>query len=324
MPDRSPAHDLLRETAVDWCIRLHAEDCSEAERQAFRQWHDADPAHAAEFAKMSKIWQLSVELPLLDTTPMPLRRRSPLPFLARAAAVVLVVSGAWFGGWSAGVLPASVRYYAAQDERRQVRLPDQSQVELNRRTSLWYLGYKARRAVTLAAGEAYFDVQRDPQKPFVIGTDNARVRVTGTHFNIWTSEQRTAVTVTQGSVLVAPLTADLNFGQATELTAGMQAVFVPGQPHLLRRVDPATAAAWRKGRLVLDDISLREALPQINRYLDLPLTLAADGAGDLRIGGSYDTAELDQLVTALPQILPVQLRRTGDSLVLSSHLTRSR
>ncbi|MNE79299.1 hypothetical protein D3C80_1757660 [compost metagenome] len=128
------------------------------------------------------------------------------------------------------------------------------------------------------------------------------------------------MTVTQGSVLAAPLGTD----QASELTAGMQAVFLPGQPHQLKRVDPANAAAWRHGRLVLDDISLREALPLINRYLEHPLSLADDGAGELRIGGSYGTAELEQLVAALPHILPVQVLRTGDNLLLSRRPGASR
>ncbi|NWL76635.1 transmembrane sensor [Pseudomonas taiwanensis] len=315
MPDSPSPHESLRATAVDWCIRLHSGECSEAELQAFKRWHDADPAHAAEYARTSKIWQLSVKVPPLQEAPAmaPARRRSPVRVMARAAAVLLVLGGAWAGGWSVGVLPGNVRYYMAQEDRRQINLPDQSRVELNRRTSLWYLGYRAQRSITLTEGEAYFDVQRDVGKPFLIRTDNAQVRVTGTHFNIWTAPQRTTVTVTQGTVIASPLASD----QASELTAGLQAVFVPGQPHQLKRVDPASAAAWRNGRLVLDDASLREALPQINRYLDLPLTLADDGAAELRIGGSYDTAELEQLVSALPHILPVLVRRSGDTLLLS-------
>ncbi|MNE73589.1 fec operon regulator FecR [compost metagenome] len=167
-------------------------------------------------------------------------------------------------------------------------------------------------------------MQRDPRKPFIVRTDNAQVRVTGTHFNIWTGPPRTVVTLTQGSVLASPLAADMAFNQATELTPGMQAVFQPGQPHQLRRVDPASAAAWRRGKLMLDDISLRDALPLLNRYLEHPLALADQAVGELRIGGIYETAELDRLVAALPQILPLDMRRSGDQLLLSSRPTGAR
>ena len=67
---------------------------------------------------------------------------------------------------------------------------------------------------------------------------------------------------------------------------------------------------------MLDDVSLRDALPLINRYLDVPLQLATSDVGDLRFGGTYDTAELAQLVSALPKILPVKVRHTDQATLL--------
>ncbi|MCY1463394.1 hypothetical protein D9M71_812830 [compost metagenome] len=71
----------------------------------------------------------------------------------------------------------------------------------------------------------------------------------------------------------------------------------------------------------LDDVSLRDALPLINRYLDQPLSLADEAAGELRIGGIYDTADLEQLVIALPRILPVKLLHAGDARSIASRST---
>jgi transmembrane sensor len=320
MPDRSTAHDALKETAIDWCIRLHADDCSDAECGEFQRWHDADPAHAAEYAKACRIWQVSTRLaPSLEVPGRPLsrRRRSGL-LLARAATILLGIGACWAAGWYAGALPGNARFYLAQETRRQLVLPDESRVELNRRSALWYLEYRNQRSLGLADGEAYFDVQRDPARPFVIRADNATIRVTGTHFNVWSAAQHTTVTVTQGAVLTSPLPTETGANQAAELTAGMQAVFIPGKPLLIGRVDPAHAAAWRAGKLRLDDVSLRDALPLINRYLDRPLTLADDAAGELRIGGIYDTTDLEQLVTALPRILPVRLLHSGDVRSIAS------
>ncbi|MCY1288888.1 FecR protein [compost metagenome] len=322
MPSRFPADDSLSDTAAYWCARLHSDDCSEAERREFRRWHDADPAHAEEYAAMCRIWQLSAQLPASTPTPAPaprqLRRRRGRQLMARAAVAILAIGSLWTLSWSAGLVPGSIRYYAAQPERRQVTLPDDSQVELNRRTALFYLGYTDRRSVSLTDGEAYFDVQRNVHRPFVIRTDNNEVRVTGTHFNIWTEPQRTAVTVTQGSVLVSPLPSNAIANQATQLTPGMQAVFAPGRAMQLSQVDTTGITAWRNGKLMLQDISLRDALPLINRYLTLPLQLADDEAAELRIGGIYDTAKIEHLVTALPRILPVTLQRQGDVILLSS------
>ena len=230
--------------------------------------------------------------------------------------LVAAVGAIWGAGWSAGVLPGSVRYYMAQEVRRSVQLPDHSQVQLNQRTGLVYLGFRDERQVLLRNGEAYFDVHHDPEKPFVIGADNASIRVTGTHFNVWTAPELTTVTVTQGSVLASRNDASHDNHQGAVLTAGMQAAFGPDQMVQLARIDPSRAAAWRNGKLMLDDVSLREALPLINRYLDVPLKLASSDVGDLRFGGTYDTAELAQLVSALPKILPVKVRHTDQATLL--------
>jgi transmembrane sensor len=325
----TPNHSLS-ETATDWCIRLHLEDCSEADRKAFQRWYHADPAHAAEYEAVFRIWSLSAQLPGGARAPGDLgaltpptasatpRRRSVGRLLARAAMVTLAAGVCWAVGWSAGMLPGNARYFVAQDARRQVVLPDESRVELNLRTSLLYLSYNDQRRVLLSDGEAYFEVQRNLQKPFVIRTENAKVRVTGTHFNIWTAPERTMVTVSEGSVLASRVIAGVDYDQAVELTAGMRGVFGPDRGPQLARVDPVNAMAWRNGKLMLDSINLRDALPLINRYLTRPLFLADSRAGELRIGGIYDTAELDKLVGALPRILPLNLRQLDSATLVSS------
>ncbi|WP_256720956.1 FecR family protein [Pseudomonas putida] len=306
-PEKTPS-----EMAADWCVRLHFEECSAADRAAFLRWYHADPVHAIEYANMCRVWQVSEQLPA------PATRRRRLPSLARAAALLLAVGAAWSAGWSWGVLPGSVRYYAAEELRRQVQLPDRSVVELNRRTGLLYLGYRDQRQIRLRDGEAFFDVQRDTDKPFVINTENARVRVTGTHFNVWTTPPQSTVTVAEGTVLVSRGEDGEGANQGAELTAGLQADVRPGRAPQLRRVDPARATAWRHDKLILDDVSLREAIVQLNRYLEVPLQLDGSAIAELRLGGIYDIAELGQLVAALPRILPVKLRRGDGVLILSA------
>ncbi len=319
MSNPSQPNKALSEMAADWCVRLHFEECTDADRAEFLRWYDADPAHAVEYANMCKVWQVSEQLPprLTGQGVGRTRRRRTALLLARAAVLVLAAGAAWGAGWSWGVLPGSVRYYVAEQARRQVQLPDRSQVELNQRTGMLYLGFRDQRQVLLRDGEAYFDVQRDLDKPFVINADNASVRVTGTHFNVWTAQEQTTVSVAEGSVLVSRSEGGDGRNQGAELTAGMQAVASQGRSLQLKRVDPARPAAWRNGRLMLDDISLRDAIAQINRYLKVPLQLDGNEVGELRMGGIYDTADLGKLVGALPHVLPVKLHHSDGVILVS-------
>lgn len=324
MPNESTAQNQLKVIAMDWCIRLHGDECSRAEREEFQRWHDADSRHAEEYARACRIWRLSSEL---SPTPNIARQRPPVRntsrVLARAATIFIGLGISWAAGWYGGYLPGSVRFYLAQQDARQIVLPDSTQVDLNRRSTLWYLGYRHQRSVHLSDGEAFFDVFHDAASPFVIRADSTDIQVTGTQFNVWTAPQRTAVTVSQGTVLVwrhGDRAASL---QAAELTVGMQAVLMQGKPLQLNRVNAQQEAAWRTGKLVLDNVALRDALPLINRYLDEPVAIADDAVAELRIGGSYKTSELEVLVHQLPQIFPVELRRTADKRILTGRPARS-
>ncbi|MGO3619459.1 MAG: peptide ABC transporter substrate-binding protein, partial [Pseudomonas helleri] len=66
--------------------------------------------------------------------------------------------------------------------------------------------------------------------------------------------------------------------------------------------------AWRNGKLILDNLTLADALPMINRYLSTPLSLADTATGQLRIGGVFNTKEIPNLVASLPKVLPVYVR----------------
>lgn len=107
-PGDSPA-----EEAAHWCMRLHEEDCSEDERQAFQRWLAASPEHAREFAAMQEIWQLSAHLPpttaARPAAPAPAqapRRRGCLRRMGLAAGLAaLVLLPAGYGGWRMGWIP---------------------------------------------------------------------------------------------------------------------------------------------------------------------------------------------------------------------------
>ncbi|NVL27655.1 DUF4880 domain-containing protein, partial [Pseudomonas syringae pv. actinidiae] len=49
-------HDAITDAAAHWCMRLHADDCTVAEKKAFDQWLKAHPLHAAEYQAMAEIW----------------------------------------------------------------------------------------------------------------------------------------------------------------------------------------------------------------------------------------------------------------------------
>ena len=309
-------YDAITDAAAHWCMRLHAVDCTDAERLAFKQWHDADPLHAFEYQAMLEIWAVADHLPRVEAAPSPApipRPRSRWSRMAVAAAVlVLGVPLAAYTGWNLGWVANSYERFEADASVRHITLGDGSQVELNLGSELVFANYKNERRVTLKKGEAFFDVSHDTQHPFVVRAGQGQVRVTGTRFNVWMYQDQVRVTLVEGSVWVTSNQALA--GNGSQLSPGMQASYKAGdyQPQI-REVDANDSSlAWRNGKLVLDNLALSDALPLINRYLEHPVMLADNSTGALRIGGIYNLNEVKNLVPSLPKVLPVYLTQNQD------------
>ncbi|MFJ4064629.1 FecR family protein [Pseudomonas sp. NPDC089996] len=316
--------DAITDAAAHWCMRLHADDCTLVERDAFARWLAADPRHAEEYQAMLEIWQTADQLPrtatIIDFNPPARhapRARNWRPLASAAALALLALPLAGWVGWEQGWLPNHYQHFEAGNDMQTVQLSDGSTVELNLHTELTYFNYKDQRQVTLKRGEAFFKVQHDSSHPFIVRAGRGQTRVTGTQFNVWKYQDQVKVTLVQGSVLVS---SDGNAG-GYRLGPGMQASYHTGdfEPQLAENDDYDNSLAWRNGKLVLDNLSLEQALPVINRYLDAPLLLADPGTGRMRISGIYNTREVGQLVDKLPKVLPIYLTRSKDgSTVLNS------
>lgn len=320
-------YDAITDAAAHWCMRLHAVDCTTEERVAFEQWRDAHPLHAFEYEAMLEIWEVAGDLPRPEAVE-PVARFKPakswrsLGIAAAVCAVALPLAA--LSGWNMGWLPNSYQHFEASDTVRQVTLSDGSQVELNLGSELTFSNYKDQRRVTLKKGEAFFSVSHDTTHPFIVRAADGRIRVTGTQFNVWMYEDQVRVNLIEGSVLVTS-NDDLP-GDGLRLGPAMQARFKHGDftPQISQTYANDNSLAWRSGKLVLDNLSLTDALPLINRYLSKPVMVADHSTGQIRLGGIYNIKELNSLVASLPKVLPVYLTRNKDgSPVLNSIPTQT-
>ncbi len=329
----SPANDdPLVEVAAHWCMRMHAPDCTDAEREQFKLWLDEHPSHSIEYVAMLEIWDLSEHLPASTTasSPSPNLHQAPaVPgrparprrrgWRTQARAIALAVMAlplAAYGGWMMGWVPNSYEHFETAQNISRITLGDGSEVELNSNSNLSFSNYRDQRRVRLSSGEAYFHVTHDSDHPFVVTAGEGSITVTGTRFNVWKYNNSVVVTVTEGSVRVQ----SERQGNDSTLTPGMQASFKPGDlKPTVKSVDTATALAWRDGKLILNDITLGEAVPLLNRYLDEPLLLADQSTADIRIGGIYSTRDVANLVKALPKVLPIKLEPQADGTTLIRH-----
>jgi transmembrane sensor len=191
-------------------------------------------------------------------------------------------------------------------------LPDGSTLTLDADSAVDVRLYGARREVRLHRGGAFFDVARDPDRPFVVLAGAARVTVLGTRFAVQAEPDGVEVSVESGRVAVEGLTA-VPHAAPLVLTAG-EAARVDNDS--LARPLPARAAvpvaAWRDGWLELDHVPLGRVAHRLNRYRTGAPVRVEPAAASLPVLARVDIARSERWLQGLPALLPVTVQRDAD------------
>ena len=306
----------VRDEAALWFSRLTDAALNLEDQQRLDAWLAEHRQHRDELQLLRGLWGAADLVPkarlqaLCETAPSRSKRR-PLLKLAVAASVLgVAVAVGLFSGLQhpAGY---SAEFSTALGERRQVALPDGSLIDLNSRSQVKVHFEKDRRGIELTRGEALFSVEHDSSRPFVVEAGSGRVTVTGTRFDVRRDPHETRVAVEQGTVKVQGRNAaDAEF---VSLTAGLgtrgDATGRVAQAHA---VDTQALTAWRSGKLVFNNASLRDVAEEVSRYREKPLTVSNDKVGNLRLTSVFKSDNTDALLKALPSILPVAVRTLDD------------
>ena len=214
------------------------------------------------------------------------RGSQALLVLAALVAIALVVrapAGRLFGG-AAG----DVRVTTGIGERRTVSLSDGTTVDLGVESTLVHPRdfSPARREVTLT-GEAFFTIAADSARPFV---------VTAAHGVIETSGAAVAIRAYPDQPSVRVVVAE---GAVTARLAGSDSGTTPLGPRQVARIsregavqrqrveDTERFTSWRRGRIVLSGIPLREALAELGRWQDADLRIADSVVANRRVTAEF-------------------------------------
>ncbi|WP_051664121.1 FecR family protein [Dyadobacter crusticola] len=224
-------------------------------------------------------------------------------WLAAAAAITGIVMASWWffrdhaDRQQAGMqreakpFPIARTDVASFHDRQLIHLPDGSTVLLNNGGELTYSQEnfgKAGREVTLS-GEGFFDVKHDPAHPFVVHTGKVTTTVLGTAFNVTASrsEQQVKVTVTRGRVRVGDQDRTYDV-----ITPDQQIVVnTTTNDFIKENVNARLVAGWKDDFIILDNVTMREAVAIISQKFNVKLTLANAKLGNCHVSASFLNGE---------------------------------
>lgn len=207
--------------------------------------------------------------------------------------------------------PETVVYQTAANKET-VTLPDGSQVILNHYTSLSYdpdFGDK-HRAVNLD-GEAFFDVQPDAAKPFIVLTENATVQVLGTSFNVnaYDSLEEVEVVVETGIVSLQSNQSDAK----VELMAGQRGIYSKTNERIASAEnDDVNFLSWSTQRMVFVDSDLRSVIETLEKTYHAEITISTEIPASCIVTVTFDQQTLESVLKVLESTLNLKYTINGN------------
>lgn len=217
---------------------------------------------------------------------------------------------------------AEVEYNTVETPRGgqyQIDLPDGTKVWLNAASHLKFplsFANLTERRIELT-GEAYFEVEKDAGKPFVVSTEKQSVHVLGTHFNVnaYGDDPIVKTTLLEGSVRVQH-----------EGVPGDYRILVPGQqsqislaatPIQVVKVDPLIETAWKNGKFSFENEPIENIMRQISRWYDVDVVYQDNVAGKTVWGSINRYSNVSKVLSVVERTGKIHFKVKGRRVIVS-------
>ncbi|MEM1134032.1 MAG: FecR domain-containing protein [Pseudomonadota bacterium] len=346
------ALEQIRTTAHLWRTRFADGEMPESARAEFEQWIAEDPNHAAAFAEAEILWEALGQIeydaaldPLAETQQVRVFSTSPtlwelaqahwqrlfaggLVAACAAFAVVLFAPSLLEQAPRDALVSQKLVYQTEPGTIEEIALKDGSTITLGALSQTEIAYGPDTREVRLGEGTAFFDVVKDPERPFIVWAGDTRIEVTGTKFDVQRRDETVQISVAEGSVRVTgprgrsssstkspaapqPQQSGNGLQQTISLSAGEKLSFAPMQVNTGKtRIAQADIGAWRSGQLVYVRATLGEVVSDLNRYAPFPVEVD-ESVSSLRLSGTFAANEPEILLDNVAAALPVKVVISG-------------
>ncbi len=301
--NKSPSAQVLQE-AAEWLVRLDGE-VGAAERNAFRDWLDADPEHLQAIERLQGSLAALHDLPreparvALDSLARRRAVRQPIKALALAALLLLPI-GLALQQFPPSYLLADIRTSSGQWSTRQ--LPDGSRISLDGSTAVDLQFDGLRRTVRLVQGEVRVDVAKDATRPFLVLTEHGSVRALGTRFVVEQLPGSSRVAMIESSTEVD------SAGKRVVVQAGQALRFDAAGPGALQAIDAAgVEQAWEQHQLLVREQPLDQVLERLARNHRGYLLYDSQDLQLLRVTAVLPADDSQRALRLLARSLPIRI-----------------
>lgn len=290
-------------TASQWFALMRSSNIQPAEKKAFYVWL-SDPENQAHYAAMDDVWAAYDEL--ADDAQIKATRKSYRRGRRRKIYAGLVAVAAMLAVFFiTQIEPVQDNLYQTEiGEQERIILADGSVLHLNTATRIIVDYTEKFRRIELQQGEILVTVEPDPARPLIVVAGNTLSRAIGTEFNVYRPlDGSVEVTVSHGIVEVTR-TEETDAAQQYRLIKG-ETVTLSKEPPEIDTVPLDSISTWRTGQLDFDNITLPEALSEINRYRTKKIYIGDKSLNDLRLSAVLNIQDQAYFAEILEQTFPI-------------------
>lgn len=302
-------------------------DAADDERKLVNDWIAESESNQTYFEEVKLIWESSEEVNDFDainvdeewdtfkakTTDLSddsSERKGNLSFLKIVASIVILLGvGMLFNNY----FNNEITLVAQAGAENKFVLPDQSTVWLNEGSELVYTkDFKGNVRESQLTGEAFFEVTKNPKKPFIVNTNNTETKVLGTSFNLKTNPTTKETEI----VLVT--------GKVQFTSKNNKKTLVPGDKIIAKsdgelvketNQDP-NFSTWKSGVLKFEETSLDKMAQDIEQFYNVKIVFENPQFGNCTLTSVFDNETIEDVLETLVVLFDITYEKIDASRIL--------
>lgn len=201
---------------------------------------------------------------------------------------------------------------ASNEKGQEILLADGSVVWLNKGAVLSYPKTfdKNTRNVELT-GEAFFEIQKNPEKPFIINTSNAIVEVLGTSFNVNSNTTVTNITVATGKVSISN-----SENSVTKIISPGYSAIVNKQVVKKYKTEDPNYLSWKTGIFIFDGSEIKNVVDDLNTYYKTQIEISKTANTECSLTADFKQAKLKEILEIIKLSCDINYRAEHNKYII--------
>jgi transmembrane sensor len=206
---------------------------------------------------------------------------------------------------------ATPSFHTGKGEQNRIVLQDGSIAHLNTASHIRVDYSPHERRIVIEEGEVWFDVAKNPDRPFIVDGQYADARAVGTAFSVRETPGFTRVSVTEGTVVLQTQDGSTspNLHRGDEGTVSNDLMDY-------KQVDLDVSLSWQRGQLIYDNVRLADLLTDLSRYLPKNMAINDLQLESLRVSAVLNLDDQEAMLEALGKTLPIRWKNVSDTLII--------